>query len=250
MGGSIAVTMRTPDGTIHKMCRWTNILGWVVTNLRLAQKDPEHIKKVLKPWQDMRADWLKGKPYKYPMTDVYGHYDHLAPYGYGLVVIDMVNDVILSWQGYTNLETVTGASIRLSLDGRVLGEEPGDTEVDRFRALFDAGRVKGVYTYSRKTKEHGFQEFDKGYPWTFQELLEELEAHEWAGNDQIDVLWTQFVIDLSPFTVEDFEESVQGIRAMRERVIELFAEPDEEEERIWAEFIAEMHEDEEDDDAA
>jgi len=48
MGGSLAVTLREPDGTEHRMCRWMNMLPAFINNLKLVEQDQTHVAVVTK----------------------------------------------------------------------------------------------------------------------------------------------------------------------------------------------------------
>src|SRR3989344_333452 len=109
MGGSIGITVREENGKEHRMCRWTNTLPWLITNIRLLNKDPAHIGGYLQRWDEMVEDFKKhsgDKKFEYPMTPVYAPYPFLAPHGYGLVVVDLQQNHILTSQGYTELGSI------------------------------------------------------------------------------------------------------------------------------------------------
>ena len=105
MGGSVGLTIREPNGKEHRMCRSTGVLSWAIRNMKLVNKDPEHITAVLKTWEEMRNDYERNKEsgnFEIEMTGCYAPYPYLAPIGYGLVVVDMVHNEILDNQGYTS----------------------------------------------------------------------------------------------------------------------------------------------------
>ena len=68
----------------------------------------------------MKKDWEQHKDdekFEYPMTLCYTPYPaFLAPEGYGLVVVDMQKDTILSCQGYTSFGNIHVAGMIMSMD--------------------------------------------------------------------------------------------------------------------------------------
>lgn len=167
MGGSVAVTIREPNGTEHRMCRWTNTLPWGINNVKMlaAEPDPEHLADYLKEWQAMRADYLKNKDtgnFEYNMTDCYAPYPLLAPMGYGLVLVDFKTHTLITKQGYAGFNTLAAVTMwgewatrgkggalaqQQSLDA-VLAGKSGSTTI-RLAGWWKAGRVLGVGYYEK-----------------------------------------------------------------------------------------------------
>jgi hypothetical protein len=107
MGGSIGVTIREENGTIHKMCRWTNSLPDFFRSIKFITKDKEHLKEYLKVWQEMVTEYNEAKKGDKPlpkitMVDVYAPFPYFAPMNYGLVVIDYMNNKVLHSQCYSS----------------------------------------------------------------------------------------------------------------------------------------------------
>ena len=173
MGGSIGLTLREPDGKEHRMCRWTNALNFFVNNLKLVNKDNSHIEDILKYWYEMREDYELHKEdgnFEFEMTDAYAPFPYLAPMDYGLVVVDMVNDQILSYQGHTSFGRIAAVSVLNAMQNPdphpdpqnvdewpVFGEkafylenslETYSTEAVIFREFFEAGRIEKASQYS------------------------------------------------------------------------------------------------------
>lgn len=228
MGGSIAMTLRLPDGTEHRMMRWTNIMPWAFTNLDLVTENPEHLKAFMSQWHEMVEDWdtaqAAGTEPKFLMTSCYAPYRLLAPDGYGLVVIDMVNKVILHSQGYSDIGTIFTSSFH---DGEFT--DP-DSNKYRFKKLWDAGRIKSIKRWSAE----GVSVIP--VPWsTAEEAVEALHSsREWMGD---------FIVDMSPYTVERFPEhnTKEAIR-LRERVLSLGFALTAPEEAQWAKWIEDCKE--------
>lgn len=110
MGGSVAWTLRLPDGTEHRMQRWTNVFSGIdgVTSAdAFLMGKPEAIQESLGSWLSMKADWEDnhetGK-FRENMTSVYAPYPYgLRPSEYGFFVTDFQNHTIISCQTYTRL---------------------------------------------------------------------------------------------------------------------------------------------------
>ncbi|WP_415912947.1 hypothetical protein [Neptuniibacter sp. QD37_11] len=116
MGGSINVVLREEDGTVHKMCRWTNPLPFFVTNAKLFKKDPIYIQEYLKQWYDSVES---GEHEEYYLTPTAGA---CAPYDYGLVVIDLKENIILDAQQYTSFNTINSGMLVFDLEDESIEE--------------------------------------------------------------------------------------------------------------------------------
>lgn len=233
MGGTVAVTLREENGTEHRMARWTNPLPPTIVNLRMIKKDPAHIRTYLARWEGMVDDWNENKSkfkedddstwdiFKFPMTPCYVPDGRiLAPIGYGLVVIDLMKNKILSMQGYSNLETISSPGIAMSMDGRIIGEEPGDTEVDIFKRLWCDGRITKIRGMGGKVKDLT--------GWTEDKVFKLCKKPGYFG---------QFLVDLFPFTLEKFDESAQGALAMKGRIAELGFQYTKEDDETWMDWV-------------
>lgn len=101
MGGTVAETIRKENGEIIKMARKTGAYNWMIFTKDFCTDDFDTaIEKHVKVFFDMREDFKSGKPYKFPMSPVYGPLEELNPIAYGLVVIDFQKKKIHSMQGY------------------------------------------------------------------------------------------------------------------------------------------------------
>lgn len=89
MGGSVAVTVRKKDGTVVPMCRWTNSLSYWIKSKKFLT-DPTAV---------MESFIEAGKESPYNQED-----SLVAPEGYGLVVIDLKTETILTYQDYTSFD--------------------------------------------------------------------------------------------------------------------------------------------------
>jgi len=235
MGGTVAVTLREPDGTEHRMNRWTNTLPWFIKNIRFIRKEKSHIEAYLDQWNLMKADWEKhkdDKKFEYPMTDCYSPYPtSLAPEGYGLVVIDMKNDVILSSQGYTTFTHLGVAAIVNSIG--VDWEDKTESDYFRAKEFFNENRAK--YIEAKKVKNEyelieteisgdGFSELVKNY-------LKNPTKNKIFPTGQIK-------LDMSPFEIKEFDKCGDMLLDIKRLKFGL----SEEEWRMWQEWIKEEDE--------
>lgn len=228
MGGTVAVTLREPDGKEHRMYRWTNPLPGFVECIHLINKDPEYIQSYLRLWFEMAEDWKKHKEdekFEFPMTACYAPYPGLlAPEGYGLVVLDMQKDKILSMQGYSSFGKMDEAALFLSMSPNVFtGDSDEHAPHRRFAELFKAGRVKGRYSYEGKEVPQGEA--------NVEDLLKAIRKRKSSD-------WVYYELDLSPFTIEDFGDfSDQHASNFKARLIELGFELTDKENDIWDAWI-------------
>jgi len=249
MGGTVAVTVREPDGKEHRMSRWTNAFPDVVHDLRFIAKDPAYMAEYLKRWYDMREDWLANHEtgeFKYNMTPCYGGSVYLAPDDYGLIVLDQQENRILSMQGYTTFGFFHMAAVWLALNrnGVSFGsfdDNPlnlivqGKATIDNYLAtleandpsnyavsffkLFANGRIKEGCVNEKTLDVSGME----------PEQLVRIILNERGFN--------YFPVDLSPFTVTDYDENSAGAAQMRKDILDLGFVLTEEEEQHWSDYF-------------
>jgi len=244
MGGTVAVTVVEPNGTEHRMARWTNSMPWFVDNLDFIEKNPSHVKEYLDMWQGMREDWLshvaecKKKNhiecnFKHNMTPCYGNYTCLAPNGYGLVLMDMHRNVVLSHQGYTRLGGIDIAAVGLDAmrmrDDRL---EEKDSRSWQAQRLYDAGKISCVSSYDPKKDKM----VEMPAPKSWKDILQLTESFRGIG---------YLVLDMSPFEVRDYEQQAkEGMLQMKKDIEALGFKLSEEEERCWQEYLDEVYSEE------
>lgn len=213
MGGTIAITVRLPDGTEHRMARWTNALPNFLVNAKFYEKDSHHAQEYVKRGKDMQEDYKKHKKdrkFEFPMSPVYGGYTQLAPDGYGLVVVDMVNNKVLHSQGYTDF------NYRTLLD--VFGDLQ---ELEEICALVKGG-------YATKATKNFDDVFKKNYIEVTESTIELLKECSML-----------FVNNYGPFTFVRYKEGdKKQLQKFMQDVKDLgFVLTDKEESR-WKRFIA------------
>jgi len=274
MGGTVAVTLRTEDGKEHRMARWTNIFPETVHNLEFLSGDLSYWDESLKRFYDMKQDWDDNheeyekrqaeRPddyeyqdvFQFPMTPCYGDYTNLAPEGYGLIVLDQKNKKILEMQGYTHFGDMMKASISMAMDWDTMQEiRDGKVSVKDcmehlrkntdynvaldFYDLCEAGKVVAKASYNRDLGDFETFSLQKGI--STEQIFKHEILDEKRGMDR-------YVLDLSPYTVERFDEDSEGAIQMRKRVLELGFVLSDEEEKIWQEWINDNLEQENEDD--
>lgn len=274
MGGTVAVTLRTEDGTEHRMARWTNIFPYMVHNLGFISGELNYWNDFLKQWTDMKLDWddnheeyqkrevehpddydYYSSVFRFDMTPCYAYHTFLAPEDYGLIVLDQVKKKILQMQGYTTLGKQTLAAISLEMDWNIsrdiregrsslvgymdsLREKSVDSSALEFYDLCNNGRVVGLEGYNR--------------------VLDQMETTDLRGASTEDIFANivsddrtlhlgRFDLDLSPYAVERFTEDSEGAIKMRERILDLGFVLSDEEEKVWQEWIDDELEQEKED---
>lgn len=225
MGGSVGVTLRLSDGQEYRMIRWTNSMPWGITNMGMVRKDPEHIQAYLRSWLEMKDDWDRNHAtgqFEHNMTDFYVPYDNrcLHPREYGLVVVDLLKDRILTMQDYTTFGKIYDVSVGLDLRGDPTGNDP-DSNVHRLRQFYEAGRsirrTNGIGQVAPPTA-------------SFQDLLRIIESREQQD------MYFDSELDMSPLVIEEFDRTVKGSQALRRRVLELGFSLSDREVAEWDEF--------------
>lgn len=243
MGGTIAMTLRHEDGTVLPMYRWTNILQDWLTNLALLEGDPAHMAGCMKNWEDMRKDWEANGPdgpFEHNMTSCYfPSPEGVHPGGYGLVVLDLKTKQILHCQGYTSIGKMSAVSVQLDLhagepdaQGRVrvgMGED-----AVRFMKLWEAGRIK---TFERFVPDVGWVPEDLTGT-TFNDIIQRLLVYDRANRER--EMRGYFIVDMDPFTTRRFDESQDGFQALRDALVEMGFELNED---GWDRYLSDRYED-------
>lgn len=262
MGGTIAVTIREPNGKEHRMNRWTNPTPFFINNVGLINKDQKHIDTYMEQWQNMRADWLKHKEqfqalvkeigreeafrkYKFDnhMTPCYAPYTTLAPKGYGLLVVDMVNNLILHAQEYSSYGTIYTFSLKRDLELR-----------HGVKQLYEASAIKGIIGFCQSQSDipDGATIGSRNKNWISfvlpldrlgiksYEDLEEACYHNNNGCNKYSFETDfQLQLDLSPFSIEEFEQTKEGYKKFYDRIKSLNFELSHKEEEQWKEYCDE-----------
>lgn len=248
MGGTTSVTLRKPDGEEFRMTRWTNSMPWGICNPRMFNADEAHMDAYLEQWLSMKDDYERNHIdgiFENEMTECYFPGEGLAPCGYGLTVVDHVNHVILDMQGYTSFHNMNVAGISLDINKTDEGKyecNMDDSNFLCFKEFLESDRIVGIEVIN-STKD-GLETI----PLPTKDLSKLVDIIGNYDNPQKNK-WFNFALDISPFTIERFEEcnSLESAR-MHLRLKELGFEFTDAENAVWAEYIKEQKEDEEYDD--
>lgn len=277
MGGTVAVTLRTEDGVEHRMARWTNIFPQTVHHLDFISGSLDYWRDSLKRFYDMKKDWddnheeyqkrraerpddygYQSEVFQFPMTPCYGDYTLLAPEGYGLIVLDQVEKKILEMQGYTSfghqniariglgmhwdaLKDIKAGKLALSDYIDHLRKKDEDNAAVEFYDLCEAGKVVGREEYDRSIDDFRMIDLRGSSTEEIFEIVVDTSVNRRSA-------FGHYKLDLSPYTVERFDEDSEGAIAMRQRILELGFGLSDEEERLWQEWINDELEQEKEDD--
>ena len=236
MGGAVAVTIRVDEETEYRMARWTNGLPWFIIHPGLYGKSTTHLHEYLSPWLDMRSDYEANKDtgdFKHPMTGSYHPYYALAPYDYGLVVIDFVTDSILSCQGYCSIDTLYEASIKMHLHN-TFGVDFHEAAKVYSQMVLDRRLYRQKLTFGKE----GGVDIEK------ESLVREKDLPSLLKNKMPrDVFRYRYRVDLSPFNVFVYEDhGSEPLREMRAKLLELGFRLTSEDESRWQEAIRSQEE--------
>ena len=203
MGGGIAVTIREENGTEHRMSAHTNYLPILIDNIRLVHKEDEHL----------RAYFTEVE--REPMTQPL-----LAPYEYGLVVVDLVENAILSQQGYWEPGIIYGIAVKNWSSGTHYGPRQDGVRLYEF---YDEGRIKQVYDSINPRREVAL-------PGTWEETRQLAKSNPFLD----------FKLDLSPFRVIRYapDDPLATVEMKREIQRQGFTLSEAEEAR-WRRYINE-----------
>jgi len=245
MGGTTSVTLRKPDGEEFRMTRWTNSMPWGICNPRMFNANEAHMDDYLHQWLEMKEDYeknVKTGNFEHNMTDCYFPSEGLVPCGYGLTVVDHVNNVILDMQGYTSFHNMNVAGISLDIRKNDNGQYECDMDDSNFlcfKEFLEDDRITGIEVIN-KTRD-GLETI----PLPSKDLSKLVDI---LGNydNPMKSKWFNFAIDINPFTIETFEECDPAeTERMRQRILELGFVLTDEENASWAEYIKEQKEDQE-----
>jgi hypothetical protein len=216
MGGSIGVTLITPDGETYKMDRWTNSFPDFVNNMRFLKKRRRHINQYMELWLRLKADWDKNGPdgpFEEEGTTSYFPHEGMIPVGYGCLVIDMQKEKIFCMNSYASVG-IQHARIYKDGEGNPYWDLRWDDDDNRrVKALDKAGKIS-IKLHSTEYDEHF------GYHG---------DLH----------------IDMFPFEVKTYPVTKAGALSMLHDLLNEYRMSDEEVNE-WQKYIDERYEDEED----
>jgi hypothetical protein len=222
MGGVVAITIRMDEEHIYNMHRWTNPIPDFVHDVKFLAKDYDYF-----------MEYINRK------TEYGGLRKTLAPYGYDLIVIDLVSNKILSWQGYSRLAGVSDVRMTALIEPNhiVLGNDQTNLV-----ELWLAGKFVSLISYTKKEK--------KVIPFkNNQEVLEAVLDIDKVKDSRrkklpipevkYPVEFGSFYLDFSPFELIEYpEETKEQLMEMRTIVESLF-NLSRYEKKLWDKYIKE-----------
>lgn len=252
MGGNIAIIIRDQEGKEHKMCRWTNPFPDFINNIRFIQANEDYVQNYLQQWYNMVKEYedhkngIKVLPKFSPVVSYVTNGGILAPIHYGIVVIDYKTKTILHMQGYGSVGSIDMAQIWLMHDDRMQfidskGKETNYAEkwLDDFKKLYDAGLIKSISVWDRdkdpKIQEISFNKENFPKMQTIEGFMKAVDKESGIGQNRKSRLF-KVNLNMDPWTVKRFEESKEGLKEIKEAVLELGFKLSQEEEEAWNNF--------------
>jgi hypothetical protein len=241
MGGSVAFMLRDRDGEEHRMCRWTNTMPYFVKNVRLVRKNRPHLAKWVKTWTDMYEDYTSGAN-KHNMSKVYASHPYLAPYSYGLVVVDCIKNKIISCQDYTSFDTFFSISCKVDMDQE--GEESfykynrerGPNQAFLLREFFMLDKILRVERWNNKKEEYEVWDTFKEEVGSAEDLLRCLKDRKMTDS-------LNFYLNLHPFELVDLGRPTKdNLGELKKQVLDLGFKLSKKEEKLWDDFLKDEEE--------
>lgn len=252
MGGVLGVTFRLEDASEFRMSMWTNESPWAIDNVRIPNKDPEHIKGIIDQWNEEstkpKPHWAYNEPF-------------LAPSEYGLVVVDFLKNKILDCNHYHAFGFLNNINIvneyrhfeknlsRWREELKDLTEEQlienifseGD-DLKQLYEFFKEGRIKDIVSYypEEETYKSVLKDGEKANELSLLEVFNRFVkplVDYYNNRDDNDPPFYYFKLDLSPFELITFPESREGWISFRQTVLDLGFVLTEKEEEMWKERI-------------
>ena len=221
MGGYMGIAFRMPDGEIIRKVKHTNpTSGWLCDS-RLLAGDP-----------DVLAAYLA-------LDDEIDHGQaSLAPVEYGLVVLDLRENRLLSLQGYTNYGIISMSAVVLATQQpRAIDSK----RVEVINLLAETGRLSLQTTLYRP--DGSSEEIAKELVETkdsLAELARTYKNHKRLADGSYEAY--KFTIYTSPVVIEDFPETEAGAVSMRERLLELGFDLTPADEQGWSKWLDDVRE--------
>lgn len=222
MGGGVAVTARRANGEVVRMCRWTNPLPFFFQNMRFVGGDESHLDEYLGQWHDFVGGARRGEEIDREMAA----HDKLAPFWYGLVVIDYQTRKVLSLQGYSALISVS--NLDFLEDCLYAGQQ--EWPRPELLGLIEHGRVNFLPD-GRHTPPDDWRNVTT---WEEGRAIARSEQMPW------------FQVDTSPWEFLRFPETREGVEAFRKHLVdEMGFRLTAEEEDLWSAYARRWEEDDE-----
>ena len=169
--GQVNLVVRTETETKSVSVDSRN-LSEFITNVKLYDKDFNWMKRFLDSAENI----------------------DILPLDNGIIIIDTIEDMIYDSQGFTGVNKLTPAEIKMSKNGNKVDETSENAIIKRFKDLHDSGRLKGFEEWY----DNGTGLNTKVLDMTYDELLDTtLETN----------VYGQFIFKTTPFKVETYCET-------------------------------------------
>lgn len=230
MGGTVGFTLRLPDGTERRGTTYTNWTPFFLNNPALFECDEKHLKGLV---DTMQKDYDQYPGDRNP---------YLAPYGYGLIVVDCQKKCLYHCQGYTSYGSMYGSCL---YDQRPTRYKPG-SDIDRLLKIVDRGWCFQIDKWY-KPRSQGVTGWFK---WRGPVITDKQKAGvvdliktKLAG--KYDTA-TRYKFHFSPpeWSIRRFEESAAGLLEMRQAVKLLGFKYTPRESALWRKYVK-RHDDDE-----
>lgn len=211
MGGSVGTAFRFANGEVACLELWTNVLpAFLKSKNIIVDKNEDVVRNFIK-------DEVENENLDIP----------LAPFDYGLIVIDFQKNVFLTMQGYATFNSFS------SVDA---------TGTKNLMELAEAGRiecVRSIYEGTKKIDHHAIMIESREQAKQAIDLARQtVESNPFSIKN-----WYNFNIIFEP-TMEfhEFQETADGAKKFRQKLIDLDFKLDDEANTSWDDFISEYEE--------
>ncbi len=250
MGGAVGFTIREENGTEHRMCRHTNTFPWYTDNLKLAEKDPAHLKTYLENWEELKRQHKTKKAGDRLWASCLVPYAGLNPVEYGLILVDYKSNTIFDMNDYHQVGNLSMVCLANDVNITKIApkgvDQPGfsvqmhkDGEAHTLFQFVEARRVPKMWWYEPASRKKNAplvrHDVDmRGRPaFDFFTLI-----HDYKKDRSENKKYYNFELDLSPFKLRTFEKTGKDVRELKQAVLDLGFKLKKKEEKAWDEYIA------------
>jgi len=184
VGGTVNWTLRTEDGSVFSRQGHTNVFGWKFQDLKFIEGDSSFFQN----------GWRK--------TDM-----GVGPVGYGMILADYRNRTLRSLQGYTDFVSLFCLDFA---DEPMVYPAPSEWPEKRLIDLIQAGRV------TRKKWDRDQKKFVIS---TGVSSWEKENSFLTSVSFRVAQLY-QYTVDLSPWTIVHYPESLKGLDNLRQDLLD------------------------------
>lgn len=217
MGGAITVVYRRPTGEVISRIKWTNYLPSLFTDVRFFAKNDEWLMEYMNEGNDFHEN----TPEAFSQMPI-------APSEYGIVVIDFIKDLIISWNHYCSPCCFNHYWI----------ENPDmfdPSPVSHIEELIKHKKIRGIEFNVFKTSEKAFLPLDSCK--SFKEMADAVAAFKKKED-----MFGYAQLDISPFSIKTFnkwdasKERID-IHSCKDLIKEIGIEISASDEDIWNSYF-------------